>query len=56
MSDYVVPCPNCGTWNKTQYVDSRDINGMVSVMCWIECGMDFQVNGIWFMLNRELKE
>ena len=24
----------------------------VDVMCWEECGMDFRVNYLWFMLNR----
>ena len=45
------PCPNCGSWN-TEVVDLRATNGMVSIMCWVECGMDFDVNGIWYMLNR----
>ena len=49
---YLVPCPNCGTLFRTSYVDCRDIDGSVSVMCWDVCGMDFDVNGIWFMLNR----
>tara|TARA_Y100000033_G_scaffold50420_1_gene60903 strand:- start:2310 stop:2495 length:186 start_codon:yes stop_codon:yes gene_type:complete len=52
MSSYTVPCPMCGGYD-TQYVDLRDVNGKVSVMCWGSCGMDFDVNGIWFMLNRE---
>lgn len=52
---YEVPCPNCGGWN-TQYVDLRDPHGKVSIMCWGPCGMDFDVNGIWFMFNRVLKE
>ena len=50
--EFIVPCPNCGTTARTEYVDLRDLNGMVSVMCWSNCGMDFDVNGIWFMLNR----
>jgi len=49
---YLVPCPNCGSWQNIQYVDTRDLNGKVSIMCWNSCGMDFDVNGIWFMLNR----
>lgn len=52
MKSFMVPCPMCGS-SDTQYVDLRDINGKVSVMCWTECGMDFDVNGIWFMLNRK---
>ena len=52
MLSYLVPCPNCGTLFRTSYVDCRDIDGSVSVMCWDVCGMDFDVNGIWFMLNR----
>ena len=52
MTDYIVPCPCCGRTRGVQYVDTRDLNGMVSVMCWDHCGMDFDVNGIWFMLNR----
>ena len=49
---FIVPCPHCGTIHGTAYVDTREINGKVSVMCWDNCGMDFDVNGIWFMLNR----
>ena len=49
---FIVPCPCCGTLDGTEYVDTRDINGKVSVMCWQNCGIDFDVNGIWFMLNR----
>lgn len=49
---FIVPCPCCGTTQGTAHVDTRDINGKVSVMCWDHCGMDFDVNGIWFMLNR----
>mgnify|MGYP000344543609 CR=1 FL=1 len=49
------PCPNCGSWNTT-VCDFRMINGTVSVMCWADCGMDFDVNGIWFMLNRRSEE
>ena len=49
---FIVPCPSCGTTIGTSYVDTRDVNGKVSVMCWDKCGMDFDVNGIWFMLNR----
>lgn len=49
---YRVPCPNCGDIMNTVYVDLRDKNGCVSVMCWENCGMDFDVSGIWFMLNR----
>ena len=52
---YYVPCPNCGTFHNVQYVDTRDINGKVSVMCWDICGIDFDVTGIWFMLNRRDK-
>ena len=54
MLNYLVPCPNCGTFERlaTSYVDCRDLNGTVSVMCWDICGMDFDVSGIWFMLNR----
>jgi hypothetical protein len=51
--EYVVPCPHCGTLEGTQYVDLRESSGMVAVMCWRVCGMDFDVNGIWFMLNRK---
>jgi hypothetical protein len=47
----IVPCPNCGGLN-TSYVDLRSKGGPISVMCWGSCGMDFDVNGIWFMLNR----
>ena len=47
-----VPCPNCGGW-ETEFVDTRAINGMVSVMCWNPCGMDFDINGISFMIVRE---
>lgn len=50
--EYKVPCPNCGRLSGTEYVDLRHINGKVSVMCWSRCGMDFDVSGIWFMLNR----
>tara|TARA_B100000963_G_scaffold281489_1_gene249995 strand:- start:721 stop:903 length:183 start_codon:yes stop_codon:yes gene_type:complete len=49
---YLIPCPNCGSWGNIEYVDLRDLNGKVSVMCWDSCGMDFDVSGIWFMLNR----
>ena len=52
---YYVPCPNCGTFDNVEYVDTRDINGKVSVMCWDICGIDFDVSGIWFMLNRRDK-
>lgn len=52
---YIVPCPNCGDVESTQYTDNRDLPHVshVSVMCWGKCGMDFDVNGIWFMLNRQ---
>ena len=50
-SPWRVPCPHCGSL-VTSYVDLREVNGMLSVMCWDVCGMDFDVNGIWFMLNR----
>ena len=49
---YIVPCPHCYTIQGTAYVDTRDINGKVSVMCWDRCGMDYDVNGIWFMIHR----
>jgi len=48
--DFIICCPMCGTWEKTQYVELQ--NGMVSIMCWDECGMDYDVNGMWFFLNR----
>ena len=48
-----IPCPSCGGHN-TQWVRLK--HGMVSIMCWGECGMDFDVNGIWFMLNRWVEE
>lgn len=44
----LVACPHCGTPTST-HVHLQ--NGMVGVMCWDVCGMDFEVNGIWFMLN-----
>jgi len=47
--NYIVPCPFCNTINNTQYVDT---GRGIYVMCWDECGTDFQVNPIWFMLNR----
>ena len=55
MSEYIVTCPNCGTFENTQYSDNRDLPHVshVSIMCWDNCGMDFDVNGIWFMLNRK---
>ncbi len=43
-----VTCPQCGGIN-TQFVRAKD--GFVDIMCWGSCGMDFRVNGIWFMLN-----
>ena len=43
-----IPCPNCGELSETY---CRLNNGLVSVMCWGKCGMDFDVNGVWFMLN-----
>ena len=49
--EFLVPCPVCGTFERTQYVHHPE-TGAVDVMCWDNCGMDFQVNGIWFMLNR----
>ncbi len=48
-----IPCPNCGKLSET-YV--RLNNGLVSVMCWDPCGMDFDVNGVWFMLNHRKEE
>ena len=50
----IVPCPHCGNYDGVEFVDLREIFGQVAVMCWHHCGMDFHVNGIWFMLNREL--
>ena len=44
--DFIICCPMCGTWEKTQYVELQ--NGMG----WDECGMDYDVNGMWFFLNR----
>jgi hypothetical protein len=39
----------CGTISNTWvYLQ----NGNVAIMCWDHCGMDYDVNGIWFMLNR----
>jgi len=49
--EFLVPCPVCGTFERTEYVQHHE-TGAVDVMCWDNCGMDFQVNGIWFMLNR----
>ena len=48
---FIVPCPNCGTTYRTQYVTHRN-DPHVDVMCWEECGMDFRVNYIWYILNR----
>jgi hypothetical protein len=51
--NYIAPCPNCGTTNKTQWVSHEDLGKTeVDIMCWEVCGMDFQVNRIWWMLNR----
>ncbi len=50
--NYIVPCPNCGTIEKTQYVTHLPNTQDVDVMCWKYCGMDFRVNYLWFMLNR----
>jgi len=49
---FIVPCPNCGTTYRTQYVTHLPRSQDVDVMCWEECGMDFRVNYLWFMLNR----
>jgi hypothetical protein len=51
--NYIAPCPNCGTTEKTQWV-SHELIGRteIDIMCWKHCGMDFQVNGLWWMLNR----
>ena len=49
---FVVPCPNCGTTYRTQYITHLPYSQDVDVMCWVECGMDFRVNYLWFMLNR----
>ena len=46
-----VRCPSCGGLN-TEWIDLRSEGGPISVMCWTPCGMDFDVNGVWFMLNR----
>ena len=43
-----IPCPMCGKLSDTY---CRLNNGQVSVMCWDSCGMDFDVTGLWFMLN-----
>lgn len=47
-------CPGCNLnsqQTRLQYVDLTHLNGKVSIMCWDECGMDFDVSGIWFFLN-----
>jgi len=48
---FVVPCPHCGTIERTQYVE-HESHTAIDVMCWDNCGMDFRVNYLWFMLNR----
>lgn len=53
--EFLVPCPVCGTFERTQYVQHHQ-TGVVDIMCWDNCGMDFQVNGLWFMLNRVKQE
>ena len=50
--EYIVPCPQCGTTERTQYVTHLPNTPDVDVMCWDNCGMDFRVNYLWFMLNR----
>jgi len=47
----IAPCPHCGTIERTQWYHHPD-SPVVDIMCWDNCGMDFQVNYIWFMLNR----
>ncbi len=44
-----VPCPYCDYITDT-WVYLK--NGNVSIMCWDPCGQDYDVNGLWFMLNR----
>lgn len=49
--NYIAPCPNCGTLEKTQWFRYEE-NPFVDVMCWENCGMDFRVSYWWYLLNR----
>jgi len=49
--NYLAPCPNCGTLERTQWFHRKD-SPIVDIMCWEYCGMDFAVTYVWWMLNR----
>jgi len=44
-------CPGCSLNSQQTRLSYVDLNGKFSIMCWNECGMDFDVSGIWFFLN-----
>ena len=51
MIEYILPCPHCNQIGNTQYYHHPGA-ATVDIMCWDQCGMDFTVNYLWFMLNR----
>ena len=46
-------CPGCGGNSRHSRMDYLRLNDppRVAIMCWDNCGMDFEVNLIWWMLN-----
>jgi hypothetical protein len=60
MSNYVdgharqiYRCPGCGLTNlETKLEHLRNLrSGGVAIMCWDECGMDFERDAIWWYMN-----
>lgn len=60
MDDYIkghprdrFRCPGCGLDNHQTKLDHLRMpsTGNVAIMCWDECGMDFEMNMIWWMMN-----
>lgn len=46
----VVPCPSCGKTERITWMYFPE-KGMMDIMCWGDCGMDYAVPGTYWVLN-----
>lgn len=51
MNELIYICPGCQNNSIEVKLQKVEFETHISIMCWNICGMDFDVNPIWFFLN-----
>lgn len=56
MKDRIFKCPGCFNYSNMVKLQKIEFESHISIMCWDICGMDFDVNYMWFWLNSWVDE